>query len=148
MCHGKSKRKPESKSLRAPAERAAEWVLREEYACVLTRRALRAQYAQVDFFAADVMGKDKYGHMIWAQVTTGGTEAVRQRKRKLEAVPWQLTDRVMLLQLVSEPDPAHKLRKRYFFRVHRYCHTLSEKKWMEADRMEINRDWFKAWRGA
>jgi len=59
----------------------------------------------VDFFGADVVGKYPDGSHVYAQVTTGGKQAMSARRKKLEVVPWNGTDVVLLLQLVSTPGP-------------------------------------------
>lgn len=137
-------KKPIAKTMRAPAERAAEWYLREVCGCVVTRRAVRTRYQSVDFFACDIMGKRENGSMVWAQVTAGGPEALRVRRRKLEKIPWHSSDAVIVLQLTSTPNPANARSKLWFFRVHRY---LALNTWVvDVEAAPVKREWFKAWK--
>ena len=137
--------KGEAATLRPKAERAGEWYLREVCGCVATRRALRTKFARVDFFASDIIGKLPNGACVYAQVTAGGNEALRTRRRKLEAVPWHESEAVLVLQLVSTPDPVNATRKLYWFRVHRYDQSRGE--WsLDREAAPVNRDWFKAWK--
>jgi len=106
-----------SKALRRQAEVAAEHYLRS-LGCVMTRRCFRTQFAKVDFFGADVVGKMPDGSHVYAQVTTGGKQAMSARRKKLEAVPWNGTDVVLLLQLVSTPGPRGS--KLLWFRQYAY----------------------------
>lgn len=133
-----------AKSLRSAAERACEWYARDLLSCVITRRAVQTRFQSVDFFAADCVGKRSDGSHVYIQATAGQYEAVRTRRRKLEAVPWHESDTVLLLQLVQTEDPANARRKKYFFRVHR----LINGDWsVQEDAHEIPREWFKAWKG-
>lgn len=136
--------KPQAKAKRADAERAAEWYLRERCACVITRRAVRTQWHKVDFWAADVVGKRKDGSHVYAQATAGGSEALRQRRRKLEKIPWHVSDMVLVLQLTSTEDPANRRRKQWWFRVHLYNH--GNKVWQSVVAHEVERGWFRAWK--
>ena len=135
---------PVAKSKRPEAERAGEWYLREVAGCVVTRRALRTKFAKVDFYAADIIGKRADGSCVYAQVTAGGAEALRTRRRKLERVPWHPSETVMVLQLTFTPDPANKARKLWFFRVHPYAHGAGT--WGEVTAAPVRREWFRAWR--
>ena len=135
-----------AKSKRPEAERAGEWYLREVCGCVVTRRAVRTKWQSVDFFASDVMGKRLNGRTFYAQVTAGKVEAVRSRRRKLEAVPWHPSDRVMVLQLVFTPNPAHARRKLWFFRVHNYNHGLTPEWLVDDEAASVPKTWFRAWR--
>ena len=131
-------------SKRPEAERAGEWWMHEILRCVVTRRALRTKFAKVDFFAADIIGKLSDGACVYAQVTAGGNEALRTRRRKLEKVPWHPSERVMVLQLTSTQDPANKARKLWHFRVHNYDHMA--KKWQDVYAVPVKKEWFKAWK--
>ncbi len=105
------------------AEVAAEnyWI---DQGC-LTRRALRTKWARVDFFGADVIGKDATS-TVWCQVTTAQrTESVRRRRRRLEEIPWLASDRVFLFELEMRPNPVRRSRIDYFFRVHEYVDPLA-----------------------
>jgi len=145
---------PNAKSKRSAAERAA-----VHYAfsigCVITRKAIRTKFQSVDFFCSDIVGKKADGSHVYIQVTAGEYEAVRQRKRKLESIPWHDSDTVLLLQLIQEPDPVNAKRKLWFFRVHRYYHhalTVSATTtakispfWQTDEKaVEIPKEWFKA----
>lgn len=62
---------------------------------VLSNRAMRTQYAKVDFFGADVVVK---GISTWyAQVTTGQYASTSTRRKKLEVPYWLHGERVLLL---------------------------------------------------
>ena len=140
-------RKPIAKKHRADAERAAEHYLHEHYGCTHTVRAVRTQWQRQDLFASDVIGKDGGGDMVFAQVTCGRTEAVRSRRRKLEAIPWSTTDRVLVLQLVERENPANARRKDFYFREHVFDHKYELKAWyVEADAVPVPRRWFRAWK--
>ena len=65
------------------------------------------------------MGKTEAGMNYYAQVTAGQVEAVRTRRRKLEKIPWNSFEEVLLLQLVVQPNPANARKQDYYFRVHR-----------------------------
>jgi len=110
-----------AKSRRPQAERAGEHFLCVNCQCLLhtIRRAVRTQWQAVDFWAADIMGKTEKGFNFYAQVTAGQVEAVRTRRRKLEKIPWNCLEKVLLLQLVEQQNPANARRKDYFFRIHR-----------------------------
>ena len=90
-----------AKSKRPEAERAGEHYLREVEGCVATVRAVRTMYQRQDLFASDIVGKQPDGSHVYAQVTAGQSEAVRTRRRKLDAIPWHESDTVLLLQLVQ-----------------------------------------------
>jgi len=136
---------PVAKSMRPVAERAGEWWMREVMGCVRTRRALRTKFARVDFYAADIIGKLADGACIYSLVTAGQAEAVRTRRRKLEAIPWHPSERVLLLKLFSEPDSAKANAKLWYFRVHEYLHQ--DDQWVILDeKSPIKPEWFKAWR--
>ena len=111
---------PLAKARRSDAERAAEWTLRVNCACLVTRRALRTKFAKVDFYSSDVIGKRRDGSCVYAQATAGGSECARTRRRKLEAVPWHPSERVLLLQLVERPPLPGERGKAWAFMVHEY----------------------------
>lgn len=113
--------KQNPKTKRSDAERAGVWFLMEACNCVIARKAIRTQWQSVDFFASDVVGKKSNGEHVYAQVTAGQIESVRQRRRKLEAIPWHTSDSVFLLQLRHVVDPKHKGRRLWSFRVHAYA---------------------------
>ena len=121
----------------AKAERAAEhWLL--AHGCVATRRAVRNRFHPGDFFGCDVIGRLRNGATHWVQVTTGSSENVAQRRRKIEILPWIYSDIVQLLEMRSEKNGRSIL---YRFRVHEY----RDGKWVvHFDDREIPRVWFKA----
>ena len=149
-----------AKGRRTDAERAAEHCLVREFGCVICRRMKRPagggaqsspdgtkQYqawgGKVDIFHCDVVGKRADGSHVYTQATCGQVEAVRQRRRKLETIPWHESDTVLVLQLVETPDPAHRSRLMYHFRVHEY----GGGKWKVANEaISVPRVWFKALR--
>lgn len=148
-----------AKERRRHAEVAGEAYFREILKCHEWHRALRTQFARVDFFASDVMGRTD--ELTWfAQVTTGKDNRLRERRRKLERTPegrlrsWKATDRVLVLQLVERPSPVNASILEFFFRVHEYVHPkraaqaedVGWKVWPEA--VAVPREWFKARRGA
>ena len=137
-----------AKSRRPQAERAAEWVLREVFGCVATRRALRTTYAKVDFFACDVIGVQPDGRRIWVQVTAGQLSAVTARRKKIEKYPWHDSDKVYVWQLVERPDPASPARKEWFFRPWEYSiHPCPPRHWWKIDKaIPVKREWFKAYK--
>jgi hypothetical protein len=141
-----------AKSRRPQAERAGEHYLREVCGCVVTQRAMRTKWARVDLYASDVTGKRPDGSCVYAQVTAGQSEALRVRRRKLEAIPWHASETVLVLQLTSTEDPANRRRKFWWFRVHRYHHFLDMTDcelgyWTVDDRAEsVPKEWFKAWK--
>jgi len=141
--------KPIAKTKRAEAERAAEWWLREECGCVLTRRAVKTQFNKVDFFASDVVGKREDGSHVYAQATAGQAQAVTQRRRKLEVIPWHVTDDVYLLQLRGTPNPANRRRTMWHFCVHYYGHVIvgEPRCWMTFETAyPVPEEWFRAWK--
>lgn len=128
-----------SKSKRREAEVAAEHCLRHEFGCIDTARAIRTQFQTVDIFACDVVGKDCRGLTYYAQVTTGQSQAVSSRRRKLESIHWHSLDTVMILQLSFRPDGR---KKRWHFVVHDYdTDTGSWKKWETV--IAVPGEWFK-----
>jgi len=140
-----------AKTKRAEAERAAEWFLREEFGCVVTRRAVRTQWQKVDFFGSDVVGKREDGTHVYAQATAGKSQAVTARRRKLEAIPWLFdSDIVLLLQLLEDLDPANRRRKIWHFRVHQYDYWIGtniDREWNTWDEaFRVPKEWFKAWK--
>ena len=132
-----------AKSKRGDAERAAVWVAREIFNCVVTRRAVRTQWQSVDFFGADVVGKKDDGSHVYIQVTAGQDSAVTTRRRKLEKYPWHISDDVYLLQLRQTEDPANARRKLWFFRVHYYS---SGQWYTENEAIPVNKEWFKTYK--
>lgn len=135
-----------SVSARKDAERACEWYAREVCGCIITRRAIQTQFQSVDFFGSDCVGKRPDGSHVYIQATAGQVEAVRQRKRKLDAIPWHVTDTVLLLQLVQTKDPANARRKKFFFREH--IRSIAGIWSVLEEAKPVPKEWFKAFRGA
>jgi len=133
--------KKNAKSKRADAERAAEWYAHEIEGCVHTIRAVRTKWQYQDLFGCDVLGKKPDGTYLWIQVTAGGAEAVRRRKRKLEGYPWCGADTILLLQLVQTDDPSDSRKKLWWFRV--YDYTSSQ--WVMRDAVQVPKSWFRAY---
>ena len=103
---------------RREAEVATEnWLKDQGY---VTRRAVRTQWQKVDFFGADVMGKRKEGTVYIQTTTSQRPEQVRVRRRKLEVVPWNPLDRVLLFEVEERPNVVNRRKKDLFFRVHQY----------------------------
>ena len=137
-----------AKSNRPLAEKAAEHYLHEVCGCDPNqiRKAVRTMWQAVDFWAADVMGRQARdeinGLVFYAQVTAGQNEAVRTRRRKLEKISWNIFESVMVLQLVEQPDPAFARRKNFYFRVHRLDH--GNMTWTVDDKAyPVPKEWFK-----
>ena len=136
-----------AKTKRNEAERAAEWALIDQYYCTHTVRAIKSKFQRQDLFASDVIGKDKNGEMVFCQVTTGKKEAVRQRKKKMEAIQWQETDIILLFQMDFEQK---EKSKEWFFKVFEYIligYGLSWKReWTDRPTIHIEKEWFKAYK--
>lgn len=148
------------KGRRSDAERAAEHCLVHSFGCVATRRMRRpagggaqsspdgsrtwqAWGGKVDIFGCDVVGKRPDGSHVYAQVTCGKVEAVRQRRRKLEKIPWHESDEAMVLQMIESDAGGN--RKDFHFKVHMYSGWQGE--WaVRDDQILIPRRWFKALR--
>lgn len=145
-----AKKKASTKTKRVDAEKAAEHWARWWCACVCTRRPVRTQYQSIDFFGADVVGKDKTGAHSYIQVTTGQAEAARVRRRKLEAYPWHPSDKVFLLQLCVD----NTVRPyRWYFKIHEYKmpdydpNDVKRRQWYNSStEHDVPREWFKAWK--
>lgn len=135
------------KTKRAEAERASEWYAIHFHKCVVTRRATRSRFQKIDFFGCDTMGKKKDGTMVFIQVTAGNNTQVTKRRRKLEAIPWQDTDRVELLQLIQTINPANARRKKWYFRIHCYRRAAAGyREWVtEVQAYSIPKLWFKSY---
>lgn len=135
--------KKNPKNKRREAECAAEWYAHEIMNCVETRKAVKTQWQKIDFFGSDVVGKRANGAHTYLQVTAGGNSAVTGRRRKLEKIPWHVTDTVQLLQLVQTDNPGKGSRKLWFFRVHEYEYG----EWLtNEEAISVPREWFKKWK--
>ena len=155
--------KKKAKSKRADAERAAVHYA-HSIGCVLTHKAVRAQWQKVDFFGSDVMGIMKNGKKVFIQATAGQYSAVSTRRRKLEKVPWHHTDKVLICQLISNKDsnsqliitkkPMDKRRTYWFFRIHEYKFQINyvsgkNRVWeTKKEAVEVPKEWFKAYKKA
>jgi hypothetical protein len=135
------------KSKRPEAERASEWYAVKECGCVITRRACRTKWQSVDMFCCDVVGKRPGGSHVYIQATAGQNEAVRQRRRKLDSIPWHPSDEVLLLQLVHTENPANARSKLWFFRVHR-LRTIDLKWLVDTEAYPVPKEWFKSLKNA
>lgn len=125
------------------AERAAEHFAVKVLGCVKTIKAVKAKFQWQDLFGSDVIGKDKKGYWKCIQVTTGKYSSVYQRRKKMEAYPWQFTDTVMLLQMIKFKDDTKKLC--YAFKIYDYFHQEQKKTWSKGTRIvEFDKSWFKA----
>ena len=140
----KKKSRRIAKEKRHLAEVAAEkyW---QSLGC-MTRRAVRARYAKVDLFHADVVGKHAV-FTAWTQVTTAQSGGcIRKRRRNLETVPWLATDRVLVFEWRETEDPLQRGHLLYFFRVHEYAVVGGGKRdwlvWKKA--IPVPREWLKA----
>lgn len=133
---------------RAEAERAAEHYLLVNQKCVITRRMIKTRFNDVDFFAADVVGKMKDGTTIYVQVTAGQADAVLKRKKKLEAIPWNTYEVVLMLQLVKTDDPMNTRKSVYYFKVWEYYNEHEhERTWaLHPEAVKVPKEWFEAYR--
>ena len=119
------------------AEVAAQHYCHVVLDCTITRRAIRTRFQKVDLFGCDVMGRREDGSCVWIQVTAGKSCNVAQRRRKLEAIPWNVFDDVRLLEFRRDGSS-------YGFRVHQ---LFNNKVWTVRDMLEpVPRSWFKAYR--
>jgi len=133
-----------AKSKRSEAERATEHYFYNVFNIEIfqIRRAVRTKWQAVDFWGCDVMGRDHVGCCYYAQVTTGQTQAVRIRRRKLEKIYWNSFDTVMVLQMVEQPDPANNRKKQFYFRIHEYDYL--NKTWnVKSEAFPIPKAWFQ-----
>ena len=129
---------------RQNAERASEHFLYHVYHCEPSQiiRAVKTRYQRQDLWAADTAGRTKRSEVFYAQVTAGGSEALRQRRRKLEKICWRPDETVLVLQLVERPDPANARKKQFYFRIHR-LDTVNNM-WTVDDRAcFVPRAWFR-----
>ena len=127
------------------AEWAAEHLARE-MGCVVTVRAMRTKFTRQDLFAADVIGKRKDGSLVAIQATCGDSANVAHRRRKMEAVPWSLTDTVLIAEMRKKHElgnRAHPLRR--YFRLHQWRHGHGDWKVL-SDVVEIPKVWQRAWK--
>ena len=140
--------KTNAKSKRGDAERATVHYCHNVLGCVVTRRAVRAKFQSVDFFAADVVGKMPDGSHVYVQTTAGQYSAVTSRRRKLEKIPWHYSDKVLICQLIQTEDPANSRRKLWFFRIHSLNQRgLKSNEWETLpDAYAIPKEWFKAYK--
>ena len=134
------------------AERAAVHFAVHCMDCIITRRAVRAKFQSVDFFACDVVGKQKDGSHVYIQVTTGQAPAVTARKRKIEKIPWHHSDIVLILQLFWLSNPKNKRKKDWYFKVFEYSpldERSCQRNWDEwVGGLNVDKNWFKAYEEA
>lgn len=142
------RKRGKSKQRHKAAERAAEWFAREKMDCITTVRAVATQWQRQDLFAADCIGKRSDGSFVAIQVTAGDSSNASPRRRKLERVPWSITDTVLLLQLTSTPNPANRRKISWWFRVHSYREQGGQREWIVWDEaVPVPSQWLKAWKG-
>lgn len=131
-----------AKSDAANAERAAEHYCREVLNCVRTCWAVRTQYQRQDLFSSDCIGLRDDGVKLFVQVTSsvqGASGNVATRRRKMEQVPWHVTDIVLLLEMRRNKNGRVVT---YYFREHRLRHG----RWMIEAIEYIPKGWFRAWK--
>lgn len=105
-----------------------------------TRRALRTKFAKVDFFGADVLGKSGWS-TIFCQVTKGKNPGSKRRKLEKPEGIWLETDRRLVFELRTLPNPVNRSVHDYYFRVHE---LLKNDKWIIwPEPIKVPRDWFK-----
>lgn len=78
------------------AEKHAATIVRDKMGCAVLWCAPTVKYQNADMFGSDIVGKTENGVTYYVQVTTGGPQAVRVRKKKMEKIPWNEHDRVYL----------------------------------------------------
>jgi len=126
-----------TKQDQANAEKAAQWLL-ASWGYTQQRKAVRTKYQKVDFFGADIMAMDDYrGYKIFCQVTTGGYEAIRQRKRKLEQYIFSEHDDVFIFVMKKEKKGRSF---EYWFEINYF--DMSGDDWYERPPEPIKREWF------
>ncbi len=92
---------------------------------VRTRRPVRTKWQKQDYLGADVLAVMPDGGKTWSQVTTSQNRGhIRERRRKLEEVPWAATDRVFVFELEERPNIVNRRTTDRFFRVHEYRQSL------------------------
>jgi hypothetical protein len=79
---------------------------------------------------------------VYAQVTTGGYEAIRQRKRKLEKIPWNECETVWILAMERRKDG-----RTYIYWFVKHIYTKLTDGWIDDDTIPIPREWFKKYEG-
>ena len=137
-----------AKSKRKDAEKAAVWFVYEHMDVVVHAKSIQTKWQRVDFFGSDVMGKKINGQTVYIQVTAGQDSAINARKRKLEAIPWDSRDIVLLLQLKQRQDLVNERKKQWFFKVWQYrVNITGERLWEAWEKpVEIPKKWFKAYK--
>lgn len=126
-----------AKSMRPKAEIAALNILKD-WGCTHFVKAIKTKFQSVDMFACDIMAKSK-GSTFFVQVTTGGYEAVRTRKKKLETIPWLESDVVYVFQLVDTGTRMGRSKVWVFNRL-QLCPRLG---WVEREQIRIDNSDFK-----
>lgn len=141
------KREPLPKEYRAKAEIAAAHYAKEVESCYVTRKAAKSQFQQVDFFAADVMGKRENGSTVYIQVTCGNNQKVKERMHKLEQHAWNGYEDVIMLQLNRKKESRSFV---YYFSIWRYVPTYSQnypppRHWTKFyEGYDVPKAWFKS----
>lgn len=140
------KREPLPKAYRAKAETAAVHYAKKVEHCYVTRKASRARFNEVDFFASDVMGKRENGSTVYIQVTCGNSQKVKERMLKLEKHAWNVHEDVLMLQLNRKKE---ERSFKYYFSIWRYVPEYSEnypplRKWTKFyEGYDVPQAWFK-----
>ncbi len=136
------------KAYRRLAEVAADHYAYEVLGCIRTVRAVTTKWQRQDLFASDVLGRKPDGTLCAIQVTTGVSQAVTARKRKLEKETWHKTDTVLLLQMYWEQNPKNKRSKLWFFKVWNYIYKNSyeQRVWLEISHWAVPQSWFKLYK--
>lgn len=139
--------KKNAKNKRSDAERATEHYAHEIMDCIRTVRSVRTQWQKQDMFSCDVLGKRADGTLVALQVTAGQSQAVTERRRKIEGEIWHLLDKVQILQLVQTDNPGKGARKLWFFRVHVYSVLGRGRYWKTLpDAVPVPKEWFRKWK--
>lgn len=82
------------------------------------------------------MGCREDGSKVYIQVTCGGKQALRTRRKKIEAEAWHPSEEVYLLEL----DRSVYKPFSYFFRIWRY----EKLKWQsDYELKEVPKSWFR-----
>lgn len=126
-----------AKTMRPKAEIAALNILKD-FGCTHFVKAIVTKFQKVDMFACDIMAKSA-NETFFVQVTTGGYEAVRVRKKKLEAIPWLDTDKVFMFQLIDTGTRIGR-SKVWVFNRWQLCKHLG---WVEREQIRIDNSDFK-----
>lgn len=135
-------KKKSNKAAARRAEYAAEHFL-VSLGCIITRRMIRTRFNKVDFFGADVVGKNYTGRHFYAQATSSEHEqALKARQSKLELIPWHPSDIVFVVWLKSEIKGRSK---EWYFQVYEYIFNDEERvrsHW-SLSTVDVPKEWMK-----